>query len=172
MDRAWYDQVGLREEWEIRQWVKDYEQEEEAMKVSQMMSKKFLTKEDCDPPILVTIESIERVNVAKEGTEEEFRFAMHFAETDKPLVLNATNIQACQMACGGDEETDNWIGHKIVLYNDPNVSFAGKITGGIRLRAPKQAVRKAIEDSKALLAKSKKVETLVDEYTDEDGIPF
>jgi hypothetical protein len=35
------------------------------------------------------------------------------------------------------EDTDDWTGKKIVLYNDPNVSYAGKIIGGIRVRAPK-----------------------------------
>ncbi len=35
------------------------------------------------------------------------------------------------------EETDAWSGHKIVLYDDPSVSFGGKLVGGIRVRAPR-----------------------------------
>jgi hypothetical protein len=168
----WYQTVGQWEEYYagIDEWIADYNREEEAMKVSQMMSRKFLTKDDCDPPILVTIKSIERVNVAKEGAEEEFRYAMHFDETDKPLVLNSTNIQLCQLICNGSDDTDDWIGHKIVLYNDPNVSFAGKITGGIRVRKPKKAVQEAIEASKAHLRKPDPVkQALEDEFGD---IPF
>jgi hypothetical protein len=32
------------------------------------------------------------------------------------------------------EESDGWIGKQIMLYNDPNVMFAGKLVGGIRVR--------------------------------------
>jgi hypothetical protein len=50
--------------------------------------------------------------------------------------LNATNIQLCAQICGS-EDTDFWIGKRIVLYTDPNVSYQGKLIGGIRVRAPK-----------------------------------
>jgi hypothetical protein len=49
--------------------------------------------------------------------------------------LNATNRAILEKVYGGD--TDDCIGNPIVLYVDENVSYAGKIVGGIRLRAPK-----------------------------------
>ena len=76
------------------------------------------------------------VNVAKEGAEPENKFALHFDELEKPLVLNSTNGQIIA-AITGSQESDGWAGKKIVLYNDPNSSFGGKLTGGIRCRAPK-----------------------------------
>ena len=35
-----------------------------------------------------------------------------------------------------DETGDTWPGKQIELYNDPDVDFAGKIIGGIRIRPP------------------------------------
>ena len=137
-------------------------------KVHEMKDSKFLKKEDAGAGILVTIRSIDRENVAKEGAEPDMKYVMFFEETDKGMVLNMTNAQACQMACGGAEDTDDWIGHKVVLYNDPNVSYAGKITGGIRLRAPKKAVQQAIEASKKIL-KPDPVQAL---SAMDDDIPF
>ncbi len=61
---------------------------------------------------------------------------MHFQEVDKPCVLNSTNGQIIA-SITKSEDTDNWAGHKIVLYDDPNVSFGGKLVGGIRVRAPR-----------------------------------
>jgi hypothetical protein len=34
-------------------------------------------------------------------------------------------------------ETDDWIGRKITLYLDRTVEFQGRVTGGIRIRAPR-----------------------------------
>ena len=189
MDAQWWAEIGQWEEYfdSIREWVEDYNREEfrllnlteEVMgyKVHEMKDSKFLKKEDVGAGVLVTIKGIDRENVAKEGADAEYKFVMYFDELEKPLVLNQTNIQACQMACGGSEDTSDWAGQKIVLFNDPNVSYAGKIMGGIRLRKPKQAVQQAIAASKEILAKQKlPVEAvnkqLNDQYVDEEDLPF
>lgn len=106
------------------------------MKTSQMTSSKYLKQDDIGEGKLVTIAGFKRENVAQEGETPENKWTMTFEELEKPLVLNATNLQLCERACGSDE-TDDWIGQKIVLYVDPNVSFGGKIVGGIRVRKPK-----------------------------------
>lgn len=106
------------------------------MKAMQMIPSKYLKKEDVDPPVLVTIKGIRQNNVALEDQPEELKWTMFFKELEKPIVLNSTNIQLLIKSLNTDE-TDEWVGKQIVLYNDPNVSFAGKITGGIRIRAPK-----------------------------------
>jgi hypothetical protein len=105
-------------------------------KISEMRESKFLKKEDVGAGALMTIEGCEQHNTAKEGAPPENKWCLTFAESDKPLVLNSTNAQLCARICGSDD-TDDWVGHKIVLYTDPNVSYAGKIVGGIRVRAPK-----------------------------------
>lgn len=86
--------------------------------------------------MLVTIRQITQENVAKSGAPEELRWCIHFEECDKPAVLNSTNGQIIASIVKS-EETDNWAGHKIVLYDDPTVSFGGKLVGGIRVRAPR-----------------------------------
>lgn len=113
------------------------------MNINQMKSSRFLKKEDCGAGILVTINGdVTQENVAAEGAGEELKYCLHFHETDKPLVLNSTNNQVIAKICGS-EDTENWDGKKIVLYNDPNVGYAGKITGGVRARAPKNAAAQA-----------------------------
>lgn len=111
-------------------------------KTSEMRESKFMKKEDVGDGVLLTVESCIQKNVAKEGAEPEHKWCLTFDEEDKPLVLNSTNIQLCeQMFMSGD--TDDWIGKKIVLYTDPSVMYAGKVIGGIRVRAPKTAGKKA-----------------------------
>jgi hypothetical protein len=51
------------------------------------------------------------------------------------MVLNITTIRVLEAAYGGD--TDQWVGNKVMVYVDPNVSFGGKVVGGLRLRTPK-----------------------------------
>lgn len=108
-------------------------------KVSDLRQSRFLTKDDVTPPVTVTIKSCELLNVALESQVSEEKWCLHFKELDKPLVLNHTNGQLIEMITGTDD-LDAWTGQKIVLYNDKTISFAGKITGGIRCRGPKTSM--------------------------------
>jgi len=105
-------------------------------KTSEMIPSKYLRKEDIDGDKLVTIKTIEKVNVAREDSAPEYRWAMMFQEFAKPLILNSTNIQICEAVFGSDD-SDNWLGKKVVLYVDPTIQLKGKIVGGLRLRAPR-----------------------------------
>jgi hypothetical protein len=104
------------------------------MKISEMLPSRFLKKEDVPQPVLVTIANITEEIVDKDTGET--KFAMHLQEFERPLLLNSTNIQLAAAICGSDD-TDDWSGQKVVLYSDPSIMFAGKITGGLRLRQPK-----------------------------------
>jgi hypothetical protein len=106
------------------------------MKISEIKNSKFLKKEDVEPAILVTIREIAHENVGLESQAPDMKYVMYFDEQEKGMVLNTTNAELCSEALKSDE-TDDWIGHKIVLFNDPNVMYAGKRVGGIRVRAPK-----------------------------------
>lgn len=106
------------------------------MKISEMKTSKFLKKEDVGEGMVCTIEGVSKENVAKEGAEEEYKWCLNFTNIDKPMVLNATNLQLLAKFLGSDE-SDDWQGKKIILYDDPSVSFGGKLTGGIRVRAHK-----------------------------------
>lgn len=107
-------------------------------KVHEMLESKYLKKEDIGEGKLYTVAGFKKENLAQEGEPPEYKWVMRFEEAEKPLVLNSTNIQLCEKAFGSDD-TDDWIGKKLVLYVDENVSFGGKIVGGIRVRAQKKA---------------------------------
>jgi hypothetical protein len=106
------------------------------------------------------------------GAEPDLKWCLHFAEVDKPLVINATNVQLCEQICGSDD-TDDWMGHQLVLYTDPNVSYGGKLVGGIRVRAPKTT---AAAPSKPASRKPAPLPPVPppdsDEMLTDDDIPF
>ncbi len=103
------------------------------MNVNLLKKSAFLKKEDVGDGTIVTITGVTEENVAKEGAPEEMKWCLHVAEFDKPMVLNSTNGQLIAKFTGS-EDTDGWTGKQIILYDDPSVSFGGKITGGIRAR--------------------------------------
>lgn len=106
--------------------------------ISALKDSNYLQKADVEPPVLVTIKGdLVQENVAKDGAPQQLKWCIHFRELDKPMVLNSTNGQLIAMATCS-ENSEDWDGKQVVLYNDPNVSFQGKLTGGIRVRAPKK----------------------------------
>lgn len=136
------------------------------MKVHEMMESKFLKKEDVGNGMLMTVAGVEQRNVAKQGAEPEEKWCLVFEESDKPCVMNSTNLQLAMRIMGSDD-TDDWIGKKIVLYTDPNVSYGGKIVGGIRVRAPKVKAAPAVVKPKPVPDPPPQTEDVYD-----DDIPF
>lgn len=128
MDAQWWAEIGVREEYET--WEKENE-----MRASEMIESKYLKQSDIDGEVIVTIQKIGQGNVAMDDQPEELKWMIKFKEFKKAMVLNSTNIQLLEKACG--EETDEWPGQEVILYVDPNVSFAGKLTGGLRLKSAK-----------------------------------
>ena len=116
--------------------------------ISVLKNSKFLKKEDCEPPVLVTISHVSEENIAQEGAPSELKWCLHFNEFDKPMVLNSTNGQLIARITG-TEEMEEWTGRKIVLFHDSNVSFGGKLIGGIRVRAPKNQSANSSQFQKA-----------------------
>ena len=109
------------------------------MNLNDFKSSKFLKKEDVGEGVLVTIDRLTQENVAKEGAEPEWKIAIYFRELEKPMVCNSTNAQIIAQITGKDFDVDKfWPGTQVVLYTDPNISFGGKLVGGIRVRAPKK----------------------------------
>lgn len=114
------------------------------MNINQIKQSNFLTKHDVGKGILVTIKGdVIQANVAMAGAPEELKYCLEFDEVEKPLVLNSVNAQVIAQITGS-QESEHWNGHKIVLYEDPNVSFGGKLVGGIRVRAPRQPAAKPV----------------------------
>ncbi len=102
------------------------------MHISKMTESKYLKQDDVGDGKLVTIKALARTNVAREDEDPEYKFVLKFAEFEKCMVLNSTNIKRLGKALGND--TDDWNGGKVVIYVDPDIEYGGKIVGGIRVR--------------------------------------
>ena len=122
-------------------------------RIGDIKQSRFLTQSEVDPPVLVTIAGFEEIDVARPGAEPEMRWCIEFRELDKPMTLNTTNaaILGSIFGLGETDDLDQTKGAQIVLYRDPNISFGGKIVGGIRIRAVKsdyqQPQQPPVEDS-------------------------
>jgi len=102
-------------------------------RVNDMLDSKYLKQSDVPDPVIVTVQKIGRINIAKEGDPPEEKWAVRFQEFPKAMLLNSTNIKLLEKACGSDN-TDDWIGKEVILYTDENVSFGGQVVGGLRIR--------------------------------------
>lgn len=111
-------------------------------RTGEMLPSKYLKKDDIGPGALVTLKSVSKENLGKED-DPEWKWAAHFQEFSKPLVLNKTNIKRLEKIFGSDN-TDDWVGKQCVIYFDPDVEFAGEQVGGLRVRAPKN--QQPVED--------------------------
>lgn len=154
MDAQWWAEVGLREAWEHDQANAMSERavrlgldtqpkptKDSTVKISQMMESKYLKRSDLDEhdgERVVTIVKIGQGNIARDDEAPELKWMVRFKEFNKPMVLNTTNIQLIAQATGSDD-TDDWIGKTVVLYDDPNVSYGGKLTGGLRIKRVRTA---------------------------------
>ena len=102
------------------------------MKIGAAFPSAYLKKEDLgDRHVAVTIE---RVEIEKVSDDEE-KPILYFRGHEKGIVLNRINSDAITEIVGTDE-TDDWNGHRVVLYVDRNVQMKGKRVGGIRVMAP------------------------------------
>lgn len=137
-------------------------------KTSEMKESKFLKKEDIGRGVLVTITDVVQKNVAMEGAAPDLKWCLVVSELDKPLVLNATNIQLIERVTGSDD-TDHWIGQQVVLYTDPNVSYGGKIVGGIRVRGRKSGAGPV---TRAVPPPPPPPMPTADDIVDDDDMPF
>jgi hypothetical protein len=81
------------------------------------------------------------------------KLGVHFTGEERRLICNKTNFQNIAIITGEDD-SDNWPGHKIELFNDPMVTGPAGQRGGVRVRAPKGAEAKK------------------GELADDDNIPF
>lgn len=109
-----------------------------------MIQSKYLKGSDVPEPVIVTIRGVKQVNVAKEDQEPEYKWVVKFAEFDKPMVLNATNIRIAEKSLG--DNTDEWTGKEIELHFDENVTFGNELVGGLRFRRKQAPAKKLSVD--------------------------
>lgn len=108
-------------------------------KVNEMIVSKFLRKEDFDEDRVMTIRNVKLEDMP--GDSGDQKWVLYFKEEAKGMALNVTTIRVLEQAFGDD--TDHWVGNRVMVYVDPNVSFGGKVVGGLRLRTPKKQATRA-----------------------------
>lgn len=108
-------------------------------KVSDMIVSKFLRKEDFDEDRIMTIRGVKLEDMP--GDDGQQKWVLYFREEAKGMALNVTTIRVLEKAFGDD--SDQWVGKKVKVYVDPNVSFGGRVVGGLRLMPPKNTAARA-----------------------------
>lgn len=98
-----------------------------------------------------------------DGTEQRI---CSFEEDDRELGLNVTNFDKL-VELTGEEDDDNWVGHKIELFVDETVRFKGKLIPAIRIRKPSAAATKPAQQRAA----TKPVTVPADDAPPEDDVP-
>jgi hypothetical protein len=99
---------------------------------------KFLRTDDIPGgKALVTIRGFSEENMAGENKPQQIKPVIWFNEFQKGMAFNQTNEVLMCAAFGLDVrnwDTDQAIGKKIVVYNDPSVQMNNEFVGGLRLR--------------------------------------
>ena len=103
--------------------------------IRQLYEKDFLGQWDCtDQDIVLTIKSVSQEDVVQPRSDKKKKkVCMSFKETDKKMVLNATNRDVIAGLLKTWDYT-KWPGSQIQLYKDPKVRFGTEEVGGLRVR--------------------------------------
>ncbi len=110
------------------------------MKLNEMLESNYLKQADFPTPKVVTVESMEKKNLAAPGETPEYKWTVKFVNVAKPMACNSTNLKRLFKYCGPD--SDDWPGKKVMVYTDPDVEYKGEIVGGLRIRqAPSTSVQ-------------------------------
>lgn len=101
----------------------------EAPHAKDFLGGNFIRKEDIQQPVTVTITDVWSEMVLNGGRR---KLVVAFAELQRPLILNKTNIKRMARIFGTGD-TAAWRG-PVTLYVESGVEFAGRVVGGIRVR--------------------------------------
>lgn len=103
--------------------------------IRQLYEKDFLGQWDCtDQDIVLTIKGVSQEEVVQPRTnQKKKKVCLTFSETEKKMVLNATNRDIIAKLVNTWDYT-RWPGTQIQLYKDPKVRFGTEEVGGLRVR--------------------------------------
>ena len=102
--------------------------------MNELLASKWMAKEDVPQQgVDLLMRAVTQESV---GEDLEDKVALHFHGSYKPLLLNRTNTRIIMSLYG--PKTDAWVNQPICVYNDPTISYAGRLTGGVRVRMPQQ----------------------------------
>ena len=102
--------------------------------IRSLYEKEFLGQWDvADQDLIYTIDGAMKEGVMDPQTHKpKNKVCLAFKETDKKMVLNATNREIVAKLMSTYDYT-KWIGKRIQLYKDPKVRFGRDEVGGLRI---------------------------------------
>jgi hypothetical protein len=107
------------------------------MKIGKYRNSNWVRKDDVNAmPEKQRITTVERIN--EEDVGEDRKLVIYFRGIEKGWPANMTALNWLAEACGSDD-TDDFAGTPVEIYVDPDVTYAGKRIGGIKLRRPPNA---------------------------------
>jgi len=104
------------------------------MQRSEAFPSKWLNKTDIQHPTQAVIARVEMQEVGFEDDKENKPVMTFRGGHIKPMTLNAGNWDTLEQAYG--HNSDEWIGKPVEIFIDPDVKYAGKKVGGLRVRLP------------------------------------
>lgn len=107
------------------------------MKLNDAFPGNYLKKEDFEPERTMTIKGC---SLYEFKDDDKKKPGITFEEDDRPLIMNKTNWGLISTYLGSDD-TDDWIGKQVTLYNDPSISMGGKLVGGVRVKPAEQQAK-------------------------------
>jgi hypothetical protein len=84
-----------------------------------------------DRKIKTTIKKVRKEEFRGNDSTKQIKFVLYLENLDRPMVINATNMQTLVEALG--RAPAKWVGAVIGIYVE-NVTFGGKRVAGLRLR--------------------------------------
>ena len=95
----------------------------------------YLKKEDLSDPVDTELLWVKEENVTAPGKDATTRLVAYFEGLSKSLVLNMANSETLREITGTPDPNE-WKDVAVQLYVDPDVTYGGRKTGGIRIRKP------------------------------------
>jgi len=107
------------------------------MKLSDLSSGgDYMKQADVEPDVLLTIKSERDTEFKNDKGGVDQKLILGFEETKMEFVCNITNFRRiCRFT--ETENSKEFVGTKVVLYYDHDVTYGEKIVGGIRVREPR-----------------------------------
>ncbi len=91
--------------------------------------------ESVDQVLTLTVGAIEKktVSAKKKDAPDEVLLIAKWVEDYKPMIVNVNNSKVL-VAFSGSHYVEDWIGVKVDVYFNPDVTYMGETTGGLRFK--------------------------------------